>query len=139
MIDLELSDGQSTFAYKSTKPVKIKVIKQYIKQKTGKVVASVTKNGKKMDDSSEIEQTIPLQIEYKKQVCEYYLTCNIKFNIKSECSHCHKIFCGKHKLPEEHKCLELEKAKKEANLRNKNKLESEKCARSKLEFQFYRE
>ncbi|CCV00263.1 unnamed protein product [Malassezia sympodialis ATCC 42132] len=45
-----------------------------------------------------------------------------------QCPHCSLLFCGKHRLPEAHKCINQEQIRHAAFTANKNKLESERTS-----------
>ncbi|CCF48657.1 hypothetical protein NDA18_005576 [Ustilago nuda] len=47
-------------------------------------------------------------------------------NLVGECPHCSLKFCGKHRLPEQHKCAQVEQVRNAAFAANKAKLESER-------------
>ncbi|EJW02621.1 hypothetical protein EDEG_02979 [Edhazardia aedis USNM 41457] len=64
-------------------------------------------------------------------ICSFR-SCNIKVKIKIECKFCKKMYCGKHRIPEEHECKNMDCWKKEAMERNSSKLLNEKCKGSKV-------
>jgi predicted nucleic acid binding AN1-type Zn finger protein len=49
-----------------------------------------------------------------------------------DCKYCDKHFCGTHRLPESHKCEELEKCKKIQFEKNKEKLMGERTTDHRL-------
>lgn len=59
-------------------------------------------------------------------------TCNKKTSVLLDCK-CNKVFCSKHILPESHKCVELEKFKKDAYILNEKKL-LDACKKEKVEW-----
>jgi predicted nucleic acid binding AN1-type Zn finger protein len=53
--------------------------------------------------------------------------------IIGNCKYCNHIFCLKHRLPEEHKCSNIDGMKDIKNKEIKKKLESEKCVTKKIQ------
>ena len=52
--------------------------------------------------------------------------------IVGDCKFCVSKFCGKHRLPEDHACPEMKACRDQSFLKNKAKLEREKCVASKV-------
>ncbi|KAH9945958.1 uncharacterized protein BXZ73DRAFT_95476 [Epithele typhae] len=52
--------------------------------------------------------------------------------IVGKCPHCVHEFCGNHRMPEHHKCLNLDNCRQQAFDKNKAKLESERTVASKM-------
>jgi len=52
--------------------------------------------------------------------------------IIGDCSFCKQSFCGKHRLPETHACLNLQSCRQKAFDKNSQKLLSEKCTSAKV-------
>ncbi len=53
--------------------------------------------------------------------------------IIGDCKYCRKKFCGKHRLPESHRCTNMTKCQSEQFERNKKTLLSQSCVGKKLE------
>jgi len=59
--------------------------------------------------------------------------CNSKpVLVIGDCRFCQSKFCGAHRLPEKHACLDMKDCRDQSFEKNKNKLESEKCVSSKV-------
>eukprot|EP01117_Protostelium_nocturnum_P014089 TRINITY_DN531_c0_g1_i8.p1 TRINITY_DN531_c0_g1~~TRINITY_DN531_c0_g1_i8.p1 ORF type:complete len:161 (+),score=58.27 TRINITY_DN531_c0_g1_i8:26-508(+) len=52
--------------------------------------------------------------------------------IVGDCKFCQSKFCGKHRLPEDHVCPEMQSCRDQSFMRNKMKLERERCVASKV-------
>jgi len=52
--------------------------------------------------------------------------------VVGDCRFCKASFCGKHRLPEDHCCKEMETCKQASFDKNKDKLMSEKCVARKV-------
>jgi len=64
--------------------------------------------------------------------CEYP-ECNKKIlSLAIDCCHCHKFYCGTHRLPEEHICIHLPELKKDAFNNNRVNLENNKLVQSQF-------
>ncbi len=66
-------------------------------------------------------------------VCEF-LDCKkkkLKYNI-GRCNLCENDFCGKHRLPETHKCYNLEKERNKLIEQNRKELLDTKCTPLKI-------
>ncbi|KAM0788412.1 hypothetical protein ACM66B_001549 [Microbotryomycetes sp. NB124-2] len=56
----------------------------------------------------------------------------VSLRIVGDCSFCSTSFCGRHRLPEDHACPNLQNCKQEALDRLKTKLDSEKTTAEKI-------
>ncbi|PRP82690.1 hypothetical protein PROFUN_10054 [Planoprotostelium fungivorum] len=52
--------------------------------------------------------------------------------IVGDCKFCTSKFCGKHRLPEDHVCPQMQSCRDQSFMKNKMKLESERCIASKV-------
>ncbi|KII88606.1 hypothetical protein PLICRDRAFT_176176 [Plicaturopsis crispa FD-325 SS-3] len=52
--------------------------------------------------------------------------------IVGQCPHCQAQFCGSHRLPEHHRCQNLESCRQQAFEKNKARLTSEQTVPSKM-------
>ncbi|SCV67675.1 BQ2448_5286 [Microbotryum intermedium] len=73
-----------------------------------------------------------------KKRCGAYITATDRcsqasLRIVGDCSFCSTSFCGRHRLPEDHKCANLQSCKQEAFDKNKSKLEAEQTISSKIQ------
>ncbi|KAG9046768.1 hypothetical protein FS837_003698 [Tulasnella sp. UAMH 9824] len=72
----------------------------------------------------------------KKQRCQFKngeTPCSsAAIRIVGDCPHCESHFCGQHRLPEQHACVNLESCKAAAFEKNREKLEGERTVSSKL-------
>ncbi len=73
-----------------------------------------------------------------KTICDYEDDANGKCiaqcaMIIGDCKYCRKKYCGKHRLPESHRCANMTACKEESFDRNKKKVLDEACVGKKLD------
>ncbi|ORY88896.1 hypothetical protein BCR35DRAFT_301262 [Leucosporidium creatinivorum] len=73
----------------------------------------------------------------KKKRCNCFITTTDRcsqasLRIVGDCSYCTKSFCGTHRLPEDHKCPNLQSCKQEAFDKLKSRLEGEQTVTEKI-------
>ncbi|ELA46469.1 hypothetical protein VCUG_02064 [Vavraia culicis subsp. floridensis] len=79
---------------------------------------------------SDLKGTV--RICYRKKYCDF-VDCKLKRSkVCSDCRFCKYLFCGMHRMPEEHLCKEIKRCKEEANLKNANKLEEGRVDKNKV-------
>ncbi|KAF8575796.1 hypothetical protein K439DRAFT_1368941 [Ramaria rubella] len=57
---------------------------------------------------------------------------NAALRIVGDCPHCQASFCGAHRLPEHHACINMTQCRQEAFNRNKERLENERTVATKI-------
>lgn len=52
--------------------------------------------------------------------------------VVGDCRYCHGHYCGEHRLPEDHRCANMQACKDSSFQRNQEKLLHEKCVSSRV-------
>ena len=59
--------------------------------------------------------------------------CNKKAHkLLGQCGYCNNYYCMKHRLPEQHNCINLQECKRKAFDDNKRYMKRQKCVRDKI-------
>ncbi|KAK4058458.1 hypothetical protein OIO90_000617 [Microbotryomycetes sp. JL221] len=90
-----------------------------------------------IDDNATVNLALRLRGGGPKKRCGCWITpterCSqVSLRIVGDCSFCSTSFCGRHRLPEDHACPNLQNCKQEALDRLKTKLDSEKTVSEKV-------
>lgn len=78
-----------------------------------------------------IENALTKMAHKQKNYCQSD-DCKIRVLFDFQCKFCKKQYCGRHRIPEEHKCNEMKEWKDEAKRRIESKLDEEKTGRNKI-------
>jgi ubiquitin C len=80
----------------------------------------------------EVLSSSPPKPGIKKSKCAFGDCINKPVLIVGDCKFCTSKFCGKHRLPEDHACQNMKACREQSFMKNKVKLEREKCVASKV-------
>lgn len=69
----------------------------------------------------------------KKTICDFESCTERAILIVGDCRYCSLKFCGQHRLPEDHLCVNMEQCRSEKFKQNEDKVMREKCVARKIE------
>ncbi|ELQ76398.1 putative Zinc finger, AN1-type protein [Trachipleistophora hominis] len=125
--------GIETISTKNSGAKDVSELKKKLSEKVKDSDFWIEANGTVLADDallSELKGTVT--VCYRKKYCDF-VDCKLKRSkVCSDCRFCKYLFCGKHKMPEEHMCKEIKRCKEEANLKNANKLEEGRISKNKV-------
>ncbi|KAI8069332.1 polyubiquitin [Gongronella butleri] len=79
-----------------------------------------------------VQQDTTFQLKRRRPRCAFGTCSDKPVKIVGDCRYCQSKFCSRHRLPEDHACVNLTTCKKAAHERNSIKLLSERCIASKV-------